>query len=343
MTARVILPRLLLALAIAGAAIWLAFNRERLDTALIESAICGLGLWAPLVHVVLFAVGTVLFVPGAIFGLAGGALFGPLWGTLLNLAGATLGATASFLIARYLAAHWVRRQAGGRLERLITGVEAEGWRFVAFARLVPLFPFNLLNYALGLTRIPLSHYVLASFVCMAPGALAYTWLGYAGREALAGNQSTISYGLIALAVLAAVAFLPRLVRRSRGGGEPQWIEVEELAGRLRNGANVTVIDVRGRDEFRGPLGHITGALNLPVGELPNRLMEIKALKDRPIILVCRTDKRSANAAASLRDAGFRDVSVLRGGMEQWKQSPGRETGWSCRAPSAFGPQGEVIQ
>ena len=246
-------------------------------------------------------------------------------------------------LPRYLAAHWVRRQAGGRLERLITGVEAEGWRFVAFARLVPLFPFNLLNYALGLTRIPLSHYVLASFVCMAPGALAYTWLGYAGREALAGNQSTISYGLIALAVLAAVAFLPRLVRRSRGGGEPQWIEVEELAGRLRNGANVTVIDVRGRDEFRGPLGHITGALNLPVGELPNRLMEIKALKDRPIILVCRTDKRSANAAASLRDAGFRDVSVLRGGMEQWKQSPGRETGWSCRAPSAFGPQGEVIQ
>lgn len=97
MTARVILPRLLLALAIAGAAIWLAFNR--VDTALIESAICGLGLWAPLVHVVLFAVGTVLFVPGAIFGLAGGALFGPLWGTLLNLAGATLGATASFLIA----------------------------------------------------------------------------------------------------------------------------------------------------------------------------------------------------------------------------------------------------
>src|SRR5581483_5068276 len=101
MTARAV-PRLLLALVVAGAAIWLAFNRAQLDPALIESAVRDLGLWAPLAHVLLFAIGTVLFVPGAIFGLAGGALFGPLWGTLLNLAGATLGATASFLIARYL-------------------------------------------------------------------------------------------------------------------------------------------------------------------------------------------------------------------------------------------------
>jgi uncharacterized membrane protein YdjX (TVP38/TMEM64 family) len=74
-------------------------------------------------------------------------------------------------VARYLAADWVARKAGGRLGRLIAGVEAERWRFVAFVRLVPLFPFNLSNYALGLTRIPLSHYVLASLVCMAPGAI----------------------------------------------------------------------------------------------------------------------------------------------------------------------------
>jgi uncharacterized membrane protein YdjX (TVP38/TMEM64 family)/rhodanese-related sulfurtransferase len=317
MTLRAVLPRLALTLAIAGAAVWLAFNRDHLDPALIEGAVRDLGLWAPLAHVVFFAVGTVLFVPGAIFGLAGGALFGPLWGTLLNLAGATLGATASFLIARYLAADWVRRKAGGRLERLIAGVEAEGWRFVAFVRLVPLFPFNLLNYALGLTRIPLTQYVLASLVCMAPGTLAYTWLGYAGREAIAGNERAIQYGLIALALLAAIAFLPRLIRRLRGDGKPRWIEAEELADRLKDGASLAMIDVRGPDEFTGPLGHIAGALNLPVGELADRLTEIKALKDRPTILVCRTDKRSVNAAALLCDAGFRDVSVLRGGMEQW--------------------------
>ena len=87
--------------------------------------------------------------------MVGGALFGPLWGTLWNLSGATLGATLAFAIARYLGADWVARRAGERLVRLIRGVEEEGWRFVAFVRLVLLFPFNLVNYAFGLTRIGL--------------------------------------------------------------------------------------------------------------------------------------------------------------------------------------------
>ena len=117
--------RLALWLLIAAVAVWLALNRDHLDPALIESAIHDFGLLAPLGHVVLFALGTILFVPGAIFGLVGGALFGPLWGTVLNLAGATLGATVAFLVARYVAADWVRRKASGRLDRLITGVEAE--------------------------------------------------------------------------------------------------------------------------------------------------------------------------------------------------------------------------
>lgn len=317
MTARTLLPRLLLLLALAGAAAWLAFHRDQLDPALLEATVRDLGPWAPLIHVMLFAVGTVLFVPGAIFGLAGGALFGPLWGTLLNLAGATLGATASFLIARYVAADWVRSKIGGRLQRLVTGVEAEGWKFVAFVRLVPLFPFNLLNYALGLTRIPLAQYVLASLVCMAPGTLAYAWLGYAGREALADNRSAINYGLIALALLAAVALLPRLIRRLRGDRELEWIEVEQLADWLEDGANVILIDVRGPDEFTGPLGHLRQALNLPVNTLPHRLTEIEKSTKRPIVLVCQTDKRSAKAAFILQEAGFQDVRVLRGGMERW--------------------------
>ena len=110
----------------------------------------------------------------------------------------------------------MRRRAGPWLTRLMAGVEAEGWHFVAFVRLVPLFPFNLTNYALGLARISLKHYVLASLVCMAPGTLAYAWLGYAGREAVAGNAAAIRYGLIGLALLAAIAFLPRLMRPAQG-------------------------------------------------------------------------------------------------------------------------------
>ena len=102
------------------------------------------------------------------------------------------------------------------MKQLKEGVENEGWRFVAFVRLVPLFPFNLLNYALGLTRIRFLHYLLATYICMLPGAIAYTYLGYAGREAIGGGEDLIQKALLALALLAAVAFLPRIIRKFRG-------------------------------------------------------------------------------------------------------------------------------
>ena len=156
-------------------------HRDLFDAGAIETWLRSFGIWAPAGFVLLYAAGTVLFFSGALLSLAGGALFGPVWGTVWNLLGATLGATLAFLIARGLGADWVARRLGGQFQRLVDGAAAEGWRFVALMRLVPLVPFNLLNYALGLTRISLSTYVLASAICMLPGAIAYTWLGYAGR------------------------------------------------------------------------------------------------------------------------------------------------------------------
>lgn len=313
-----ILPRLLLAAGLLAAAVLLAVNRDHLNAQSIEQFMRYLGAWAPVGHIVLFAAGTVLFAPGAIFGLVGGALFGPLMGTLLNLAGATLGATAAFLVARYVAADWVRARTGARIERLIAGVEAEGWRFVALMRLVPLVPFNLLNYALGLTRISLLQYVLASLIAMAPGTLAYTWLGHAGRQALGGDAAAIRYGLIALGLLAAIAFLPRLVGRLRGGASHRWIEVDDLVRLLRE-KPVAVIDVRSPTDFKGPLGHIGDARNLPLAEVRPHLDELAPLKNDPVVLVCRTHKMSGSAAAELQAAGFSYVRVLRGGMVRWNE------------------------
>lgn len=314
------LPRLLIAVGLAAAAILLAINRDRIDLATVEQWTGQLGIWAPLGHVVLFAAGTVLFAPGAIFGLVGGALFGPIWGTLLNLAGATIGATAAFLVARYVAADWVRTKAGPRIARLTSGVEAEGWRFVALMRLVPLVPFNLLNYALGLTRISLLQYVLASLVAMAPGTLAFTWLGHAGRQALDGETAAIRYGLLALGVLAAIAFVPRIMGRLRGEEtKASWIEVEELARQLADKRSVTVIDVRSPADFEGRLGHIAQARNLPLAEVSARLMELGSHKDEPVVLVCRTHKMSGTAAVQLQAAGFSDVCVVRGGMVKWNE------------------------
>jgi uncharacterized membrane protein YdjX (TVP38/TMEM64 family) len=209
------LPRIALALALAAGIAWFAAHRSCFAAGHLEAGLRGLGRWAPPVFIALYAAATVLLVPGLVMTLAGGALFGPLWGTAWNLIGAVIGATLSFLAARYLAADLVARRAGGRLRALAEGVEAEGWRFVAFVRLVPLFPFNLLNYALGLTRIGLAEYVLASAICMLPGAFAYTYLGYAGREAAAHGAGAIRNIALAIGLLAAAALLPRLVRRLR--------------------------------------------------------------------------------------------------------------------------------
>jgi len=172
---------------------------------------------APVLFMAFYALATVFFLPGSALTLTGGALFGPWWGTLYSLTAATAGATLAFLVARYVASDWVARKAGARLGGLLQGVEDEGWRFVAFVRLVPLFPFNFLNYALGLTRVSLLHYVVASYVCMLPGAAAYTYLGYAGREALTGGAGMIGKGVTALGLLAAAALLPRLVTTLRRG------------------------------------------------------------------------------------------------------------------------------
>ena len=308
--------RLGLLAVVGGAILWAALNRDRLDPAVLDAWLSGLGVWAPVAYVLAYAAGTVVFAPGSLFALAGGAMFGPVWGTLLNLTGATIGAGLAFVVARYLAGDWVARKAGGRLGQLVKGVEAEGWRFVAFVRLVPLFPFNLTNYALGLTRIGLLPYLLTSFITMAPGALAYTWLGHAGRAALEGNAAAIRYGLLALGVLAAIAFVPRLVKHLRASGREGWISAEELAGRLSAGEALTLLDVRSGEEFTGPMGHIEGALNIPVEELPSRLDEL-AGREGPIVAICRTDRRSAAAQKLLKEAGFEPVTVLQGGMTKW--------------------------
>lgn len=293
--------------------------RDRFDAAALQAWVEGAGAAGPLLFMAVYALATVLFLPGSVITLAGGVLFGPVWGTVYNLTGATIGAALAFLIARYLAAGWVMQRTGGRMKQLVDGVEQEGWRFVAFVRLVPLFPFNLLNYALGLTRIRFWHYVLASYLFMLPGATAYTWLGYAGREALAGGEGMIRNILIALALLAAAIFLPHFVRKLR---EKPMLAVDELKRRLDAGEKLLLLDVRSAADFAGEKGHVAGALNIPLEELAARQGELESRREQPVLLVCTTDRRSSKAAAQLAAAGFAKVQVVQGGMSAW-----RERGW----------------
>jgi uncharacterized membrane protein YdjX (TVP38/TMEM64 family)/rhodanese-related sulfurtransferase len=313
-----IMRLLLLAVVVAGIAVAFMY-RDQFDAAALEQWVQNAGLAGPLVFMGIYAIATVFFLPGSVLTLAGGALFGPVLGTFYNLTGATIGAVLAFLVARYLASDWVEQKTGGRLKQLKQGVESEGWRFVAFVRLVPLFPFNLLNYALGLTRIRLSHYLVASYLFMLPGAIAYTYLGYAGREAVAGDRTLfqlIQIGSLALALLATVAFLPRLIGRLRRG---PMMGVVQLKEKIDQQQDVLVLDVRTAEDYIGEQGHIANSKNIPVEELGNRLEEIADYVERPIAIVCRTDRRSAKAAHLLTRKGFADVHVVKGGMTDWNQ------------------------
>ncbi len=198
--------------------IWASIHyRGQFNLRAIQATIQGYGVWAPLVFIGLYIAATILFLPGSVLTIAGGLIFGAYIGTAYNLIGAVIGSTGSFLIARYIASDWVQRKTGsGRMKQLMDGVEKEGWKFVAIVRLVPIIPFNLLNYALGLTPVRLLHYIIASAVFMLPGTFAYTYVGSLGEAFVhGGGKEIVTKVSIALGLLILLACIPWLVKRLR--------------------------------------------------------------------------------------------------------------------------------
>jgi uncharacterized membrane protein YdjX (TVP38/TMEM64 family) len=212
----VVVNRLILLAVLLAGIICVFVWRDYFTVPQIQGLVARMGAWGPAVFVLLYSIGPAFLVPGLPFDLAAGVLFGPFWGTLYALVGSTIGATVAFIAARTVGREWTEEKLSGPLRKIKNGVDRGGWEFVAFARLVPVIPFNLLNYALGLTRIRLVPYVLASLVFMAPATAVYVYAGWAGGEALAGEgplgETAWRVG-IALTALACLAVLPRLVVR----------------------------------------------------------------------------------------------------------------------------------
>ena len=215
---RTVLPRMGLALLLSGGIAWVWLHRTYASPTAIQHLLLYWGMWAPVIFMLLDGATTVFFLPGWIFGLAAGVLFGPRWGGLWSLLGATFGATLAFLAARYLASDWVAHHSRGWLKRLVAGVGTGGWRFVALVRLVPLFPFNLSNYGFGLTSVRVAPYVLATLIFQIPGTFAYSYLGYAGRELASGDRHAVQLILYAIGGLAILVVLPSLIHRWRRSG-----------------------------------------------------------------------------------------------------------------------------
>lgn len=205
---------LLIAIILAGigtaAAHWSVFTVEG-----VQGWVNSFGNWAPVLFIVAYGLITLFFAPASLFTLASGALFGPLWGSVYSLVGAELGAILGFLIARYIASDWIAARSGPRLSRFMNGVTREGWRFVAFTRLVPVFPYMPQNYFYGVSRISFVEFAVASAIFMIPSTVAYTWLGHIGMEAASGHDNWAEIGLFGLAALGLIFFLPRIIRRFR--------------------------------------------------------------------------------------------------------------------------------
>ena len=138
----------------------------------------GLGSIAPIAFIVLYNVATVLLIPGSLLTLGSGVLFGLVWGSVYVFFAATLGATLAFWLGRTVARDWVSKKISAypKFAAIDKAVAKEGFKIVFLTRLSPLFPFNLLNYAFGITQVSLKDYVLGS-VGMIPGTILYVYIG----------------------------------------------------------------------------------------------------------------------------------------------------------------------
>lgn len=167
----------------------------------LQQFVASTGWAAPVVFVLAYAVGTVAFLPGAAMTALGGVLFGPLLGTGLVVVGATVGATAAFALSRRLGRARIQRFLGPRLQRADRWLERRGFATMLGLRLVPLVPFNVLNYAAGLSRMGSRTYIAATALGIVPGAFAYASLGGTLDDPLSARF----FGAVALVVALAVA------------------------------------------------------------------------------------------------------------------------------------------
>ncbi len=183
-----------------------------------------LGFWAPIAFILIYNLATIFLIPGSLLTLGAGVIFGVIWGSIYVSIGSVMGATFAFLIGRYLTRDWVARTLENyeNFKMIDQAVGAEGWKIVGLTRLSPIFPFNLLNYALGLTNVSLKDYFLASWIGMLPGTILYVYVGsLVGSLAQLGtaerSRSPIEwllYGIGLIATLIVTLYITRIAQNA---------------------------------------------------------------------------------------------------------------------------------
>ena len=173
------------------------------------------GVIAPLIYIGLYLISTVFFLPGFPVTVLAGFVFGPLWGVFYASIASIISVACAFLVARYVARDlvegWVKDNA--QFRKIDEQVEEQGWRILMFTRLVPLFPFNLQNYAYGLTSIRFSTFVFVSAIFMLPGTIALVMLGGAFVSGEGNVLKTMLYLGIAGVLMLVVSLIPNYLRK----------------------------------------------------------------------------------------------------------------------------------
>jgi uncharacterized membrane protein YdjX (TVP38/TMEM64 family) len=215
---RIILALLVLALLAVLAWRFQLFGQLQALLRQVLDAIAALGFWGPVLFVLLYIVCCIALVPGAVLTLGAGAVFGLVKGSILVSIAATLGATAAMLVGRYLARDWVQRKLATHptFNSIDQAVEREGWKIVFLTRLSPAFPFFLVNYLYGLTRVRLRDYVLATWIGIMPGSTLFVYIGSLASPDSAKNSAAAwtfkGIGLVATVLV--TVYLTKIARRA---------------------------------------------------------------------------------------------------------------------------------
>lgn len=183
----------------------------------IKTWVSGFGIIAPLVYICFYIIATLFFLPGLPVTVLSGVAFGPVLGVVYAWIGSVIAVSLAFLTARYVARdlveNWISENA--QFKKIDEKVEQEGWRILMFTRLVPLFPFNLQNYAYGLTKIRFTTYVLVSSIFMLPGTIAYVQIGGALVSGEGNLRKTLIYLSLAGILILLVSLIPRLFGKTK--------------------------------------------------------------------------------------------------------------------------------
>jgi uncharacterized membrane protein YdjX (TVP38/TMEM64 family) len=226
-------PQVLAALAVVVAVLWVG-RRIGLDRA--WPWIDGLGAWGPVAFCGVYVAATVGMLPASILTLAAGAKWGPWEGLGYVIAASNLAANLAFGLGRFVARSWVTRLVADRprFAAIDEAVAAEGWKIVALLRLSPVFPFNVLNYALSLTRVRWRDYALASLVGMLPGTAMFVYLGSVVQlAARPQGRSPLEWALFAAGLAATVTATLLVTRAARRALDARLVPVTPEAGKQK--------------------------------------------------------------------------------------------------------------